>query len=61
MNKILFAGFGAIAFMSIMGFSAHVMLRDLELETQRQCANHDWPKEADLVNREWCVDNGYKI
>ena len=33
----------------------------LDKATTKQCLEHDWPKEADQVHRDWCVANGYEI
>lgn len=45
----------------IMAVGSQVILLQLDKATARQCANHDWLKEADQVHRDWCIGNGYNI
>ncbi|NBS70045.1 hypothetical protein EBT31_14205 [bacterium] len=45
----------------IMGVGSQVMLHNIDKATAKQCANHDWPKAADSIHKEWCVTHGYKI
>jgi hypothetical protein len=33
----------------------------IDKATAKQCINHDWPREADQIHRDWCIANGYKI
>ena len=33
----------------------------IDKATTKQCLNHDWPKEANQIHRDWCIANGYKI
>jgi len=33
----------------------------IDKATAKQCLNHDWPKEANQIHRDWCIANGYKI
>lgn len=38
-----------------------VVLDQVDIATRKQCANHEWPKQADQIHRDWCIGNGYKI
>jgi len=46
---------------SILGIGAQVTVHQLDKATAKQCLEHDWPKEADQVHRDWCLGAGYKI
>ena len=47
--------------MTILGIGSQVGAYYLDKATAKQCLNHDWPKEADQVHRDWCIGNGYKL
>lgn len=46
---------------SILGIGAQITVHQLDKATAKQCLEHDWPKEADQVHRDWCLGAGYKI
>ncbi len=50
-----------IAAATIMGIGGQAVIYFTDKATAHQCINHDWPKEADQIHRDWCITNGYKI
>lgn len=46
---------------AIMGIGAQITVHQLDKATAKQCITHDWPKTADEIHKDWCIDNGYSI
>jgi len=44
----------------LVGISTQVTIHQLDQATAKQCASHDWPKQAHEVHMAWCAANGYK-
>ncbi len=54
-------GVGVILMAIILGVGSQVILHIVDAATAKQCATHDWPKEADTIHKNWCITNGYDI
>jgi hypothetical protein len=54
-------GVSMIVYATILGVGSQLVVHQLDKATAKQCLNHDWPKEADQVHRDWCIGNGYRI
>jgi hypothetical protein len=51
----------AVVYAAIIGVGSQLMVKKLEQDTAKQCAQHAWPVDADQLHKDWCKDNGYKI
>jgi hypothetical protein len=59
MNESAFAALIIWAFS--LGTVPLVAMHFIDKATAEQCKNHEWPKHADQIHRDWCIGNGYKI
>jgi hypothetical protein len=43
----------------IIGVAGQIMIHQLDQATAKQCATHDWPKQAHDIHMDWCAANNY--